>query len=131
MEGVPRNPEAFFNQLLDRPTERHDTLDMESNPPPIINSTNDLAQEFSLTLDRQPSTRVEDFLAQSTTRRCVDMRRMVLVEIRSRVNAGEALDEQEFRGRFPQFAEEITLLMRSVTLRYSVCTLSDTSLHSS
>ena len=76
-----------------------------------MNSADDVQSAFSLCLNSDPLTRVEQFLAQSTTQVYVDVKRLVLTEMASRLKMGEALSESEYRQRFPQLTDEITLMI--------------------
>ena len=76
-----------------------------------MNSGEDVLNEFSLSLSSDPLIRVEQFLAQSTTQVYVDVKRLVLAEMASRIKSGEALSESEYRQRFPHLTDEITLMI--------------------
>ncbi len=68
---------------------------------------NEAVDDFSQAIAECPSTRVEDFLAETVTTAHIDLRHLICVEINARRQAGETVNEQEYRGRFPDVADEI------------------------
>lgn len=71
-------------------------------------------REFSIQIDREPSTLVEDFLADSPTIVVTDVRELILIEMQSRVHAGEVLNPGEYQSRFPELTDEIPEMVSSV-----------------
>lgn len=70
--------------------------------------------EFSIQISKEPSTLVEDFLTDRSAVVVGDLRRLILLEMQSRANAGEVLNLGEYQSRFPQLSDEISEMVSSV-----------------
>jgi serine/threonine protein kinase len=88
-------------------------LDKEWHQMPVaeLHQLDALCDQFELSIDRDPETRVERFLiGVPPEQQRVLMRELVSLEIEKRKSRGESLSSEEYGSRFPQWAEDLQAL---------------------
>lgn len=89
---------------------------MDSRP---AKSTDQSVAGFQSVLAQNPTVRVEDYLAAADTKVAANLSELVSAEMGFRIQAGEAPDEAEYRARFPQLGDTVSILLDHATATFS------------